>query len=97
MASKEAKHIDVSNMPELLELAEEVRNTGKTHVLQRGGEELAQITPVAPRAKSRIKGRPTSADDPIWNIVGMAHSSGPGDVSENVDKYLADAYLNSEV
>lgn len=97
MARKEAKHIDVGNIPELLSLAREVHNTGKTHILQSGGEELAQITPVAPRAISKIKGRPTSADDPIWKIVGMAHSSGPGEVSENVDKYLADAYLHKQV
>jgi len=46
-----------------------------------------------PHAKPRIpRGKPTSADDPLWSIIGIACSDGPGDVSQNKLKYLADAY-----
>jgi excisionase family DNA binding protein len=34
-----------------------------------------------------------TADDPIWDIVGMGRSEGPTDVSENKRKYLAEAYF----
>jgi hypothetical protein len=33
-------------------------------------------------------------DDPIWNLVGMGSSTGPGDISENKHKYLAEAYAD---
>jgi len=38
----------------------------------------------------------TSKDDPLWNIVGIGRSDGPGDVSENKYKYLAEAYLSDQ-
>ena len=85
--------IDITDIPELIRIAEEVRVTKEPRLLRRDGEDLAVITPVRPMARKTPRGRPTSADDPIWNIVGMARSKGPGDVSENVDKYLAEAYL----
>jgi excisionase family DNA binding protein len=40
----------------------------------------------ARRASSAARGRPTSAEDPLWNIVGIARSVGPGDVSESKHK-----------
>ncbi len=61
-------------------------------------ESLEQfVTPVQPKEEPRmgsaLLGKPTSADDPLWNIVGLAESRGPGDVAEHVDDYLAEAYL----
>lgn len=53
--------------------------------------------PITPAVRERIqgpRGRPTSADDPLWRLVGIADSAGPGDVSENKHRYLADAYLH---
>ena len=35
---------------------------------------------------------PLSADDPLWGIVGLGRTAGPTDLSENVDKHLAEAY-----
>lgn len=46
-----------------------------------------------PRMGSPVRGTPTSADDPLWNIVGIAESEGRGDVAEHVDNYLAEAYF----
>ena len=60
----------------------------------------ALLRPV--KAKKSVKrqeriprGRPFTMDDPLWNIVGIGHSGGPGDVSENKHKYLADAYADT--
>jgi excisionase family DNA binding protein len=53
------------------------------------------ITPVRPEpakpAKRAPAGRPTSADDPLWNIVGIASTAEPTDASKK-HEYLADAY-----
>jgi hypothetical protein len=52
---------------------------------------------VQPRPLEWLKlSRPTSEDDPLWNIVGMVGDEydGPTDVSANHDKYLAEAYAD---
>jgi excisionase family DNA binding protein len=38
-------------------------------------------------------GEPTSAEDPLWNIIGLGRSDGPTDVPRNKHKYLAEAIL----
>lgn len=45
------------------------------------------------RPGPKLRGRPTSEADSLWNIVGIGRSEGPTDVSENKYKYLAEAYL----
>jgi hypothetical protein len=94
MAKENApKRIDISRMPELLQLAHEVRATNEPAILQQEREDLAMLTPIHPVARRRVGGKPTSADDPLWNLVGIGHS-GRGDISENTHKYLAEAYLH---
>ena len=39
------------------------------------------------------KGKPITADDPLWQLIGIGRSEGPTDVSQNKHKYLAEAYL----
>jgi hypothetical protein len=41
-------------------------------------------------------GRPTSEDDPLWKLVGIAgpEIDVPSDLSRNHDKYLADIYAD---
>lgn len=92
--AKEPKGIDISNVPELVRIAQEVRDTNQPCLLKRDNEELAILMPVRPTRKRSPKGRPTTADDPLWKLVGIGDSGGPGDVSENKHKYLADAYLH---
>lgn len=36
--------------------------------------------------------RPFTTDDPLLKAAGIFEGDGPGDVSENVDRYLAEAY-----
>jgi hypothetical protein len=91
--AKEPKRIDISRMPDLLRIAQEVRSTHESAVLQQEREDLAMLTPITPVAKRSVRGTPTSADDPLWKLVGIGHS-GKGDISENKHKYLAEAYLH---
>ncbi len=37
---------------------------------------------------------PITADDPLWNIVGIIDDDGPTDMAENHDYYLAEAYMD---
>src|SRR5688572_18626973 len=51
----------------------------------------------ATRRKRIPRGRPFTMDDPLWDLVGIGHSGGPGDASENKHKYLAAAYADTHV
>jgi hypothetical protein len=93
----ELEPLEIGDMPEVIRIAEEVHATGRPRVLRRDHEEVAVVMPPTPvRHRRRLAGKPTSADDPLWAIVGIAHSGGPGDVSENKYKYLAEAYTPRE-
>jgi hypothetical protein len=80
--AKEPKRIDISRMPELLSIAQEVRSTNEPRILQQENEDVAMLTPITPVAKRSVRGKPTSADDPLWKLIGIGHS-GKGDISEN--------------
>ncbi|HLZ10586.1 MAG TPA: hypothetical protein VKT80_18515 [Chloroflexota bacterium] len=95
--TKELKPIDISNSPEILRIVEEMRASNEPRVFRRDNEDVAILRPVKRAARRRVlRGRPTSADDPLWNIVGMAAGPDDGvtDVSTNKLKYLADAYAD---
>ena len=86
---RELKPVEIGAMPDLVRLAEEVQSEGAGRILRRNGEDVAVLLP---RKRASRRRRTTSLDDPLWEIVGIAHSDGPGDVAENKHKYLADAY-----
>jgi hypothetical protein len=90
--AKEPRHIDISSIPELQKLVHEVRQTNEPAILQQEREDVAKLTPLKSAAKKRGRSKPTSADDPLWRLVGIGHS-GKGDVSENKHTYLAEAYM----
>jgi hypothetical protein len=58
---REAVRIDVSTMPDLARLAEEVARTRTTRILQRGDEDIAVLSPARP--KRRLKGKRVSEAD----------------------------------
>jgi len=60
--AEHAKPIDISEMPDLLRLAEEVRSTNEPRLLTRNSEELAVVVPVAAHAKKRRGRVKTKAD-----------------------------------
>ena len=88
---QELTPLDVSDLPELEQAAEEVKATGKPRRIVRGSEELAVLQPAKKLRRSRLRGKPITADDPFWNLLGAARSEGPGDISSNKQKYLVDA------
>ena len=45
--------IDVDDLPELEDLAREVRASGTPRILRRGGEEIAIVRPLPPAARRR--------------------------------------------
>jgi hypothetical protein len=57
--ARESKHIDVTHIPELLRLAEEVHASREPRVLTRDREELAVLRPVKRRRAQAAK---TQAD-----------------------------------
>jgi hypothetical protein len=62
IVAKELTPIDVTDTPDLLRLAEEVRRSGQPRLLRRNGEDLAVLSPVAPPGKRRGKRKRTEAD-----------------------------------
>jgi hypothetical protein len=84
---------DVAGDPQLAELAEEVQRTRQPRALKRDGETLAYLSPAPPvrgkqspeagPRKPRRRSKRFTMDDPLWDIVGIAASGGPGDVSED--------------
>lgn len=89
---KEVKPMDVTDIPDLLRLAEEVHTTMEPRVLTRDGEDLVVVQPA--KRKKGLKGKPLTHDDPLFSIIGIAGGGDerPTDVSANKHKYLAEAY-----
>ena len=69
---EELKSVDVANVPELLSIAEKVRDTGEPCVLKRDGEESAILSPVPPGPRRQRRTGVVTRNDPLWNMVGMA-------------------------
>jgi hypothetical protein len=92
---KREAQIDISDNPELLQLAEAVRKAGKPTVLRRGSESIAVLSPIEQVGASRKRApqRSMMASPNAWldSLVGIARSEDRANVSANVDKYLADA------
>jgi len=80
--AKEPRHMDLSSIPELQKLVHEVRHTNEPSILREESEDVAMLTPLKPRAKRGGRGKPTTADDPLWKLVGVGHSA-TGDGSAN--------------
>lgn len=96
--AKELKTIDITNNPDLLRLAEEVRTTNEPWILRRDREDLVIVRPLKRSTRPRIpRGKPFTKDDSLFNLIGIAPGRDDGihDVSENVDKYLAEAYADT--
>ena len=92
---KTPKRIDISQMPELLTLAHEVRSTNEPPVLQQDSEDLALLSPVRPKKRSQTKAQPVTSEDALFRLIGIGHS-GKGDISANKHQYLAEAYLHHQ-
>lgn len=93
-----AEPIDVSDLPDVLRLADEVQRTGKPRLLKSGDTVIARLSPVRSSKRAARTPRRTQVGDynPFGNLIGIANTHGspddPNDVSENKYKYLADAW-----
>lgn len=96
--ARELRPIDISNQPEVLRIAEEVRATQEPRVLRRNREDLAIVTPIRRARSSPSRAKPLRRDDSLFNIVGIAASEEgePTDVSSNKHRYLAEAYAKQQ-
>lgn len=73
-------------------LYERMQNEGGS-VLVEYGDMLFSVRPAHRRRPKRARRKPRhlTADDPFFSIIGIADSGGPGDVSTNIHKYIAEA------
>jgi hypothetical protein len=91
---KPSRSIDVTDMPELLRLAEEVNNSNSTRVLKRGDLVIARLSPPR-RDKAPRTDRPRPAASPVdWleRLAGAADLGVHTDIARLKDDYLAEAY-----
>ncbi|MBI4493911.1 MAG: hypothetical protein HY690_14055 [Chloroflexi bacterium] len=84
--ARELKVIDVSRVPELLRLAEEVRGTNEPRLLRRDGEDLAILMP-ARRSPKRPRRAKTRADHEAF-----LSSLGGWEGVVDTDRLIADIY-----
>jgi len=59
--AEQPKSIDISDVPDILRLVEEVRRVGEPRVLRRNGDDLAVVMPLPPAGTSPFK-KPTAED-----------------------------------
>ena len=85
--SKKLKPIDISNVPELLRLVEEVRKNAEPRLLRRDSEDLAILTPVMP-ARKRVTRRAKTKED----YEAFLSSAGSWKGLVDTDKLVADIY-----
>jgi hypothetical protein len=90
--AKEPKRIDISQIPELLSMAQEVQSTNESRILQQDSEDLALLSPVQPKKRSQTKAQPVTSDDALFQLIGIGKSGIPGGVSGKKHEYLARAY-----
>lgn len=77
--------IDVSDIPDILHLAEEVHRAGERRVLRKDGEDLAMVVPL-PRIRKKRFRKPTAAD-----IEAFRSAAGSwGDI--DADALIAEIY-----
>ena len=65
--AKELRAIDITQLPDVLRIAEEVRSTQQPRVLRRNSEDLAVVMPIAPFKSTRS----TETEARIWSDVGV--------------------------
>jgi len=85
---------DISSIPEVLQLAEEVDASQTPPLLTNGDRVVAILTP-ADSSAERLDPHQTVSrrrPDSLLNIIGIGESSGPSDVEQHELEYLAEAY-----
>jgi hypothetical protein len=89
--SSSVQSIDVSESPELLELAEDVQQSGVARLLMNGEKELALLSPVDRHDTKRRRKSKTESRDSLLDIIGIGASEEPTDIARFKREYLAEA------
>ena len=94
--ARELKPIDITHTPDVLRLAEEVASSGVPRLLRKDDHDVAELRPISPTRRRARRSQPTSQDDPLWDIIGIAHAADfptvPHDVARHKHAHLAEAY-----
>jgi hypothetical protein len=69
---------------------DQVAARGEQITIERGGK----LFVLRSKRRRPRQGRHFTFDDPLWDIAGIAHSGGAGDISSNKHKYIADAFAS---
>ena len=88
---EDTSYIDISDVPDLLRLVEEVRTTRRPHILRKNSEDLAVLMPVT-SARHRNKRARTRAD---YEAFRTAAGGWKGLV--DTDKLIADIYESRRI
>ncbi len=70
MMTKELKLVDISNVPELVRLAQEVKAANEPRILQSEGEDIALLMPVTSTSKRHKKARSESDYEAFLDSAG---------------------------
>jgi hypothetical protein len=83
--------IDISNNPDLLRIAEEMRRRNTSTVLRNGNEDVAIMTPVADAAKRTTRGSPIKKKSAAAMAIFLSSAGGWKDLVDT-NKLKADIY-----
>ncbi len=90
--ARELQELEVSNIPDVLRLAEEVRTSNQPRLLTRADEQLAVIMPVPPARKRVRRSGIITRDDPFVRTAGTGRSGIPGGISGRKYDYFRRAF-----
>ena len=90
--AKEMRSIDISSVPDLVRIAEEVRTSGRPRILRRNGEDMAMVIPIGHGRKHRTRRAREQADYDAF----LATAGGWKGLVDG-DKLLADIYESREI
>ena len=90
--AKDLDQVDISSVPEIVHLAEEVRKSNQARLLTRDGEEFAVITPVRQHRRRDRRTGVISGDDPFVRITGTGDCGIPGGISGRKYDYFRKAF-----
>ncbi len=93
--SKGFQTLEISHIPELVKIAEEVQTSGKSKILRRNKAELAVLSPVQPARKTPSRARPVTREDALFRLVGIGKSGIPGGISTKKHEYLVKAHRST--
>lgn len=92
MARERLRRIEISNVPELVRIIEQMQSSNEPVVLQEESRDVAIVRPLKGARRSRLpRGKVLTEEDSLWKLVGSATSARPSDASKK-HEYLNEAF-----